>query len=246
MLFITATIWLAIVVLLAWGVNSIWLGIVRPKSINIVLLPGTLAASLGRIVALLITGATIPDAPKPVPGRPPQPAVPQPKMPVLGPVIVALVPMILLCVLLYILIMKIGTPVLSQVPADQIAKTIPLSLAAFWDQLRALITLCQRTLDAINQSDISSWKTFFFVYLMASLTLRMAPFPGNARGHILAVLTLGTLAVIGSSLSPRIEEAVAAAWPLLCLTVGWLLLLLLCSLVAKAAIVSARAVIKWD
>lgn len=245
MVFITTSIWLAIITLLAWGVHSIWEGLAKPKTLNVALLPGTLAAGLGRIVALLITGATIPDPPKGAPAKSPPPG-PQPKMKVIGPILVALIPMLLLGFTLYVVVLRLGGPVVSHVPVDPLPKELPATLPAFWSQMRAVITLCEKTLDAVLSAEASPYRIALFVYLMISLTVRLAPMPGNLKGQLMAVAVLGGVAILGGTLTPVIEQRVVALWPLLCLVVGWLSLLLLASLFAKAVITSARSVIKWD
>ncbi|MEK6643132.1 MAG: hypothetical protein AABZ08_04430 [Planctomycetota bacterium] len=247
MVFVTTTIWLAVAILLAWGVLSIWSGMTQPKTLNVALLPGTLAASLGRIVALLITGATLPEPQKNTPGKPPSPAPePQPKMKVVGPILVALIPMLLLGGMLYVVVARLGGPVVSHVPADPLPKELPITLAAFWSQIRGLVTLCEKTLDAVLAAEASPYRVALFVYLMICLTVRLAPGPGNLKGHLLAVAAMGGAAILGGTLTPLIEEKVVALWPLLCLVVAWLMLLLFGSLIAKAVITSARSIIKWD
>lgn len=245
--FITTSIWLAIITLLAWGVHSIWEGLAKPKTLNVALLPGTLAAGLGRIVALLITGATLPDQQKSGAGKPGAPPPgPQPKMKVVGPILVALIPMLLLGFTLYVVVLRLGGPVVSHVPADPLPKELPVTLSAFWSQMRAVITLCEKTLDAVLSAEASPYRIALFVYLMISLTVRLAPMPGNLKGQLMAVAVLGGVAILAGTLTPVIEQRVVALWPLLCLVVGWLSLLLLGSLIAKALITSARSVIKWD
>lgn len=247
MLYLSALVWVIVIVLLAWGVNRIWLGMAKPKAINTLLLPGTIVSSIGRTIALLITGATWGDASKVAqPGKPPVESGPQPKMPVLGPIIVAAIPLLMLGVLLHSVMIRMGAPVIAQISQNQVAKDLPLNLAGFWEQLRTLVTLSEKTLDAVRNAEATSWRTFFFVYLMVCLTVRLAPFPGNVRGHLVALLAMGAIASLAGTMTPRLEEIISASWPLLSLTVGWMVLLLMASLLAKAVVTSARSVIKWD
>jgi hypothetical protein len=247
MVYAAACVWLMVIVMLAWGINSLWLSMARARTLSVALLPGTAAAYLARTIALLFTGATFAEGPKDGAGKPESTETClQPKMPMAGPIIVALVPLFFLGILLYLLVLHLGTAVVSQLPADPISRKLPLDLAAFWEQLRALVTLCEKTLDAIRTTEVTRWQTALFAYLMICLTVRLAPLPGNLKGHILAIILLTIAAVLAGTLTPRLEEAIAGLWPLLCLTVGWLLLLLMASLMAKAAVSSARAVIKWE
>jgi hypothetical protein len=216
----------------------------KPKAINTFLFPGTLISSVGRTVALLITGATWADAPKGSSG--PAPAGPQPKMPVMGPIIVAAIPLILIGAVLYLLMFRLGSPVLHELSPIQVSRDLPGTLAGFWDQMRSLVTLSEKTLDAVRHAPLDSWQAFLFIYLMICLSIRLAPFPGNVRGHLIAIGALGIVAALAGTVSPRLEEMLAAGWPLLSFTVGWLLLLMFLSLLAKAVIMSARSLIKWD
>jgi hypothetical protein len=141
---------------------------------------------------------------------------------------------------------RLGSPVLHELSTSQVSRDLPWTLAGFWEQLRALVTLSEKTLDAVRRAQIDSWQSFAFVYLMICLTVRLAPFPGNVRGHLIAIGVLGIVAALAGTVSPRFEEMLAAGWPLLSFTVGWLLLLMILSLLAKALITSARSLIKWD
>ena len=259
MVFLSAFIWVTVSVLLAWGIQWIWTGMTKPKAFNTVLFPGTVIASIGRTVALLITGATWSDAPKGEAGRTrlePCTSGPQPKMPLMGPIIAAVIPLLLVGAVLYLLILQLGAPILGQLSQIQVAKDLPWSLSGFWEQLRSLVTLSEKTLDAVWHTPLTgsvkdvqptdSWQSLLFVYLMICLTIRLAPFPGNVRGHLIAVAALGAGAALAGTVTPRLEQLLTAGWPLLSFTVGWLLLLMIVSLLAKAVVTSARSVIKWD
>ncbi len=50
MIHATATLWFLIVVLLAWGVRLLWGGILKPRTVNVVLLPGTFAAQVPEVI----------------------------------------------------------------------------------------------------------------------------------------------------------------------------------------------------
>ena len=52
MLYLALTFWLLVIVLTAWGVERLWSGMVRPKILNTVLLPGTLVAQIGLVLGL--------------------------------------------------------------------------------------------------------------------------------------------------------------------------------------------------
>jgi hypothetical protein len=239
MVYAAASVWVMVVMLLAWGVHHLWSTIVKPKSVNTVLLPGTLVAQLGQIVGLLITGGTVNNTALMRGDEKGSPATnpnPQPKIPVIGPVIVALLPMVALGATLYLMIRKLGVPVLEKMPKELISGQLPGSLAAFWEQLRGLITLAEGTLNAVRSAENASWRVAVFIYLMTCLTVRMAPLPGNIRGHIGAIASLGVIAWLAGTVTPGIPEIILQGWPIMTLAVGWLLLLLLLSLVVRGVV----------
>ncbi|MFH1416905.1 MAG: hypothetical protein ABII12_01270 [Planctomycetota bacterium] len=252
MLYVATSFWLTVAVLLAWGVHYLWSTVAKPKAVNAVLLPGTLVAQLGHIVGLLITGATVNNTSlmrNDDKGGPETDPAPQPRLPVIGPVIVALLPMLALGFVLYLVIAELGMPVVQHVntlQAGQITRELPGTLPAFWDQLRALVTLAEGTLAAVCNGEGGRVRMVVFVYLMICLTVRMAPLPGNVRGHIGAIVGLGIAGWLAGSLSPKLPEMITQTWPLLTLIIGWLLLLLMISLVVRGAIGSIRMIIQTN
>lgn len=249
MIYAATSIWLMIAVLLAWGVYHIWSGIAKPKMVNAVLLPGTLVAQLGHIVGLLITGATVnntalmQDDEK---GGPTTDPNPQPKIPVIGPVIVALLPMLALGAMIYLAIVKLGMSVVVNVPQGAISTKLPGGLAAFWDQLRSLITLAEGTLNAVWTAESIHWQIAIFVYLMICLTVRMAPLPGNVRGHLGAIVTVGLVAWLAGTVMGGLPGIIEQAWPLLTLAVGWLLVLMMFTLVVRGAVSSVQMMLRLE
>ncbi len=246
MIYAAASFWMLVFIMMAWGVEHLWRSQAQTKTLNAIFFPGTVVAQLGRIVGLLITGATVaPGAPGAGKGGDEGRPAPdwQPKLPVLGPLLVALFPMAALSAVLYLVIRHLGPAIVSQLPVDQIPPALPLSLSAFWEQLRKLITLSEGTLNAVRTADGSSWQVLLFVYLMICLTIRMAPFPGNVRGHLGAVVLLGIAAALAGTIWPTLPQVILSAWPLLALSIGWLLLMLLVSLLACGVIQSARMIL---
>lgn len=243
MIYAAASVWLTVVVLLAWSVHHLWSGMVKPKAVNGVLLPGTLIAQLGHIVGLLITGGTVNNTAlmrgdeKGSPGTDPSP---QPKIPVIGPMIVALLPMAALGAALYLLVTKLGGSVMDKVPRDLIPAELPRTLAAFWDQLRGVLTLAEGTLKAVRETENVNWRIVVFLYLLICLTVRMAPLPGNIRGHVGAIAFLGVAAWLISTVTSGIPELIQQAWPILSLTVGMLVLLLMISLIVRGVLSSLQ------
>lgn len=245
MIYAATSVWLTLILLMAWSIHRLWQGIVKARTVNGVLLPGTLIAQLGHVIGLLITGATVHDTalvgdndrgePSTQPGF-------KPKIPFVGPIVVALLPMLALGGAIFLLVVRLGRPVIVHVPVDALSMELPVTLAAFWDQLRALVTLAEETLRAASNTGAITWKTGLFTYLMVCFTVRMAPIPGNVRGHIGAIAALGCMAALAATLSPRPLKIIQDAWPILSLTMGWLLLLMLLSLVARGVVESIQMI----
>lgn len=246
MIYAAACFWVLLVVFLAWGVDKLWRGLAHPKTLRMLLWPGSFLAQIGRILALLITGAKVvkasPDESDSATGG----ADWAPKMPVIGPMVVAIIPMCLLAAVLYLVSQRLGYPVLEKLPATTVATVPPLTLPAFWDQLRSLITLSQGTLDAVRNADVQPWKLLLFMYLMVCFTVRMAPSPGNLRGHVSAIILIGIAAGLAGTVLEDLPKLIQGAWPILALALGWLLLLLIGTLIVRAVISSARVILKAE
>jgi len=85
----------------------------------------------------------------------------------------------------------------------------------------------------LARADWWSWQTWVFVYLVICLTVRIAPSPGNLRGALSAVVVLGIVAAIISTLLDVAPTYIQNSWAILNLTVAVLLLLLSLSLLIR-------------
>jgi hypothetical protein len=240
MLYATATFWLLLIVLLAEGINRTWCGLVKPKAVNIALLPATAITHLGHIVALLITGAA-PTAP--AKGGQGGSSIPQSRIPVVGPILVALLPMLGLGIVIYFAILRLGMPVMTRLPADKLATELPGTMSAFWDQLVGFIRLAEGSLNAVLGAESVKWQVVLFVYLFICLTVRMAPLPGNLRGHVGAVVVVGVLAWLAGSVATTLPDLIRSAWPMFALSIGFLILLLMATMVMRAAVTVTKVVL---
>ena len=239
MLYASLTFWLLVIVLTAWGVHQLWIAMVKPKVVNTVLLPGTLVAQVGHVLGLLVTGATISNTTlygDGESGAPKTTADPRPKIPIIGPVIIGMLPFVACAVAIFFVVRLLGTPVLGKMSVGTIGTALPTTTAGVWQLLRDLITLMESTVGASLAADFTSWKTWLFLYLLVCLAVRMAPFPGNLRGALGAILILGVGAAAVSSLFDVADPHVQNAWAVLNLTVGTLLFLLLLSLLIRGGV----------
>src|SRR5262249_53857726 len=121
MLYAAATMWLMLIVLLAWGVHHLWSGLIKPKVVNSILLPGTLVAQIGHVFGLLVTGGTVNNTALMTDdesGAPQTATDAKPRVPVVGPIIVALLPMVALGIAIYQSVRWVGMPMMHFMPTE--------------------------------------------------------------------------------------------------------------------------------
>jgi hypothetical protein len=247
-LYAAAAFWLMLIVLMAWGVHSLWSRLIQPKAVNILLLPGTLVAQVGHVVGLLVTGGTIRDTTlmgDHETGAPETGGEAAPRVPLIGTIVVAMLPMAALGAAFFLSIRQIGAPLMSRLPLEPpLAQSLPRTLPAFWDQLHRLLTLAERTFETLRLLDFTDWRNILLVYLLVCTSVRMAPLPGNRRGHLGAIVAVGLLAALVGTLAPAVPQRLQESWPILTLAVSTLLLLLILSLLLHGVVGLVRIVIR--
>jgi hypothetical protein len=207
-----------------------------------VLLPGTLVAQLGHVLGLLLSGNRVQntrlmgDDEK---GDPESDTPDEQRLPVVGPVLIGLLPLVACGAGLYMAAHFWGGRVLNHGTASsmQLSQTLPTSLGGVWALLHESVDLMKNMVDAILRSDLPNWPTVLFLYLAICLTVRMAPFEGNRRGALGAILLAAVLISVVSSLIPAAKVfVVRSSWPILSFAVGMLLFLLLFSLLVRGVV----------
>lgn len=250
MLYAALTFWLLVIVFSAWGVHHLWSGLVKPRVVNSVLLPGTLVAQLGHVLGLLVTGNSVQNTSlmsDDESGEPTSDTPERPKIPVIGPILIALLPLVACAACLYIAARNWGGNVLatSTGAAALLPQSLPLSIDGAWDLLRNMLSLSEVVLHSIAHSDLQNWTTVLFVYLAVCLTVRMSPFEGNRRGAIGAILLSGLVIGVLATLIPSFRGfIVESSWPVLSFAVGMLLFLLLISLIVAGVVGLVRILAK--
>ncbi len=239
MLYAALTFWLLVSVLAAWGVHQLWSGMLKPRTVNSILLPGTLVAQLGHVAGLLVTGATVTNTTlykDDESGEPEMTQDPKPRIPVLGPIIIGMLPLVSCVVGIFLVTQYLGHSITGQTVAQPVAETLPTTLAGGWQLIRDQVTLVESVVDATLQADWNQWQVWLFVYLVICLTVRMAPFPGTLRGSLGATIVLGLLAALVASMSRAGDDALQWLWSVLTLSVASLLFLLIASLAVRGTI----------
>jgi hypothetical protein len=239
MVYAAATFWVLVVVLAALGVFRLWSGLVRPKIVNVVLLPGTLVAQIGHVLGLLVTGATVRDTTLIKDDESGEPATtqnPEPRIPVIGPIVIGMLPLIACAAAISITAGYLGDSMLSRINAGALPDRLPTSWAAVWELMRSVVTVMESFVEAVRATDLGRWQSALFLYLVVCLTVRMAPFEGSLRGSLGAILVLGVVLVVLGSASEAGRRVIQDSWGLLALSVGVLLFLLLASLLATGLV----------
>ncbi len=239
MLYVAVTFWLLVAVLAAWGVHRLWCGMLPVKFVNVLLLPGTLVAVIGHVVGLLVTGGTVTTATlykADGSGDPETTPDPKPRIPIIGPVIVGLLPLLSCASSIYLASRYLGSGLMQRLPAGSVGPDLPASIPGVFDFLRAQLSLVESLVSALRASDFSDWRTGVFVYLLVCLVIRMAPFQGTVRGSLAAIILLGAGAAAVTSLFDVADPRVQTGWAVLNLTIASLLLLLLVSLILRGAV----------
>jgi hypothetical protein len=239
MLYAAITMWLLAAVLTAWGVHALWSQMLRPRTVNSVLLPGTLAAQLGHVLGLLVTGATVTNTTlykDDDSGEPEMTQDPKPRIPVVGPIIIGMLPLLACAVAMFFVTRFLGGSIVAQMEGHSVADAVPVTLAGFWELLRNQITLVESLVSATSGADWSQWQVWLFVYLVVCVTVRMAPFPGTLRGSLGATIVLGLVAGLIVSLADGGRTSFDAGWTVLSLSVASLSFLLLASLVVRGSV----------
>lgn len=241
MLYASLIFWLLVIVFSAWGVHSLWSRLIKPRAVNTVLLPGTLVAQLGHVLGLLVTGnavrntALMGDDEK---GDPQSEEPDKQRLPVIGSLVVGLLPLLACAGALYATAAFWGRSVIDGISGAEtaVAQELPHTLGGLWELLRNSISLMETIVNAIIHSDLPNWPTVLFLYLAVCLTVRMTPFEGNRRGALGAIMLSGVVIWIVASMASPVEGFVRTSWPLLSFTVGMLLFLLMLSLLVTGIV----------
>ena len=245
MLYAALTFWLLVIVFSAWGVHWLWSQLVKPRVVNTVLLPGTLVAQLGHVLGLLVTGNAVSNTKLMDDDETGEPRTDTPekqRIPIIGSVLVGLLPLAACAACLYVAARTLGDGVIANPdnPVNQLPLSLPRSLEETWALLHAAVYAAEHMLTTILRSDLKNWMNVLFLYLAVCLTVRMSPFEGNRRGAVAAILLAGLVIGVLALVASPVEAAVQSSWPILSFTVGMLLFLLLVSLLISGIVGMVR------
>ncbi len=244
MLYAAMTFWLLFIVLAARGVHQLWDGMVKARVINVALLPGTLVAQLGHVLGLLVAGATVSNTAlyKDGSAEPGTTQDAKPRIPVVGPMVIGVLPLAACALTILIASRYLGDQFVSDLGDQRLAAVLPTTLAGGWQLLRDQVTLVERLVEVVIYAFPGTWQLWAFLYLTVCLSVRMAPFPGNVRGSLGAILLLGATAGLVGLVWGAIPELIESGWFILSLTVPTLTLLLLVSAVIRGGVGLGRLI----
>ncbi len=194
-------------------------------------LPATIVWRLAEVVALLITGNPVGSGAlmKLDPAQADSPAAPRP--PVLGPMLVALLPPVCATIAL-LAAMRLLLPAVDAVMLD-LPLDPPRSLSGLFLRVELIaqgVGQLAASLELARYRDVRTW---LGLYLLVCFGLRIVPPRGLLRAAVLSLLGLGLFGLVVGLLWPESERLVRALRPAVTLVAGWELLLL--SLIASVS-----------
>ena len=180
-------------------------------------------------------------------GEPQTGEQPKSKIPLVGAVMIALLPMAGCAVAIYAVSSYLGASILGAMASEPVVHlALPTSGPAFFDMLHQSIALVERLVNAIAQSDLTDWQTLLFLYLAACLTVRMAPLSGNIRGALGAIALAGIAVFVIGKTASSAAGMLNTIWTLMSFSVAVLLFLLIVSLLMTGIISLIKAFLTHD
>ena len=251
MFYLALTFWLMIALLQAFAVYRLWQGIVRPRWINVVLLPGTIVAETAHFLAALLTGAPVRQA-KLVSDDPIGEAIGGGSggggggkegkgVPVLSPLLLGLFPLLAGIIVIYLLYAYFDGAAVeriarhSQELSQRLDKVTPQPAEWPFYIIQQQLTLARELLNSLMRG-AATWKLWLFAYLAMCLSVRMVPLRGNLRGGMAAVVLIGGLAAGLGYLFPSIDQGLHEQWKLVAYVIAQLTLLLAVTLAVRAIV----------
>ncbi len=245
MLYAAFVFWAVVAMFAARAVYSLLGRVVPPKVLNYALLPGTLVAQIGHHLALLVTGGTVSQSrlANESTGEPEIQSGGQSRIPVLGPVLVAVVPMFLCGLALVLAADWFNAKALMQEARISLPQVLPRTVAGFWEQVSDLVRSLQHASTMWRDANWDLWRTWLFAYLVICLSIRLSPLSQDLRPGLLGVAGFGVVAWLVGMYTPEVAAKLGQFWPKLSFLVANLLLVLILVL-AGAAVLGLWQIVK--
>ncbi|MBK8915227.1 MAG: hypothetical protein IPM64_11630 [Phycisphaerales bacterium] len=247
MLYAALAFWLIVLIFSAAGVYTQWCRLLPVRSVNLILLPGTLISQLGLVAGMLMSGQTVRNTSLLGGGDdagpqsdPPQEA----RIPVLGPILVGLMPVLACLTALWLAAWLVGGRMTPGATGIALAAAIPTSFEGVWGVLHALLESGRRIIDSCIGLGLPDWRSVLMLYLAICLVVRMSPPEAHLRGAIAAIGLVAALLGLLSLIWSGGREAVLSAWPMLSFCVALAVALLLITLAIRGVVGLGRILIR--
>ncbi len=240
-IYLALTFWLMVALLEAFAIFKLFEGLVRPRWINLVLLPGMVVAELAYFLAGLLTGASVREAKLVSDEAVGQPAQqPANGIPILSPLLMALLPILSGLALIVTLYKCFDARLVDEFggvwsrASDQLTQQLGWSLGAWFAIARDMLSLAERLVNALPV--VRHWQAALFLYLTLSLAVRIVPLRGNLRSAMASIILIGGIAALVSLAAPRMTAWVRGEWTLLAYVIALLTLTLIIALLVRGLV----------
>ena len=250
MTYVALTFWLFLILLTGIGVYRMLGSVGKSRWVDWALLPGTLVSEMAYILGCLITGGEVRRARLVPPAKAgPQAAAPgaeaAPRLKVIGPIVAALVAIVVCMAAIVVLHALLGGPILTQfsapsllppAAAPELPRSVPTSWGGAWEALHGQLHLLRRMAETWGRADWLDWRVGLFVYLALCLAIRLAPVSRPVRPTLAAAVVISVVIALAGLVSTWFHDLVSKVWPLLTYVWTSLLLLLLLTLLVRGII----------
>ncbi len=245
MIYCAFAIWLFAIVLAARGVLRLLAGMLKPRVVDWIVLPGTLASELARYLACLLTGGEFRSR-KLVGDSDTDDAAPA-GVPYLTPLLTGLLPLAACLGLTVLLNATFDSQVYRHYEASgrDAAKEFSASNECVWQILRNQVDLLEFVTAAaqakLSQWPWQNWKGWLLMYLTACLVLRTAPASRPLRPTLLGMAIIAGLAAGVAAIFSENAQWLHSVWPLLSFTWSVALALLAATLCIRGLVALSLA-----
>ncbi|MFP4106982.1 MAG: hypothetical protein ACLFVU_12945 [Phycisphaerae bacterium] len=249
-LYLSFIITFFLILFTAAGIYRLWSGMVKPRYVDWALLPGTLVAEMAYILGTLITGGEVRRAKLLTDGESEGSGEAETgtgRFRVLGLIVASLLSLVACGGAIVLCHYLLGTGVIETfiggflgiIDTAEMPRELPGSWDGFWEYLEAQLDLLRRMTEAWTKFDWADWRTPLFVYLVACLSVRLAPARRDMRWYLLAVVLIaGVIGLLGAIFQSF--DALNDLWPLLTYIWANLLFLLTVTLLIRAVVALVR------
>jgi len=247
--YVALTFWLFLILFAGIGVYRMLGSFGNSRWVDWALLPGTLVSEMAYILGCLITGGEVRRARLVPSGKGGSSAAPgaeaAPRLKVIGPILAALVAIVVCMAAIVVLHALLGEPILTPFSAPSLVplasqsalpKSVPTSWDGLWEALHGQLGLVRRMAETWGRADWLDWRVPLFVYLALCLSIRLAPVSRPVRPTLAAAVAIAVAIALAGLVSTWFDGLIGKVWPLLTYIWTSLLLLLLLTLLVRGII----------